>query len=328
VLARRQILLLLSVTLLASCGGGGGGEQTATATFRNPVHAEDFPDPFLLEVDGTWYAYGTNGDGGNVQTLTSPDLITWTKSADALPALGSWAFPGKTWAPEVLALDGRYVLYYTANAAEAGVQCIGRAVAASPAGPFEDTTGKPLVCQRTQGGSIDASPFREEDGSLYLLWKNDGNSVGEDTWIHAQRLSRDGLELTGHASRLVKQDAGWEADVVEAPTLWLEAGRYYLFFSGNGFYGDLYAVGYATCEDPLGPCTDAPENPILRSACDASGPGHQTIVRDDDGETWLLYHAWPASGGEEERELWLDRLVWEEGKPVVKGPTCRPQTAP
>ena len=322
---RRQLLLLAATALLAACGGG---EEKPASTFRNPVHAENFPDPFLLRVGGTWYAYATNDEDGNVQTLTSPDLVTWTKAADALPQLGAWAFPGKTWAPEVLELDGRYVLYYTANAADAGVQCIGRAVADSPAGPFEDEARQPLVCRRAEGGSIDASPFRDEDGLPYLLWKSDGNSIGEDTWIYAQRLSADGLKLTGRASRLVKQDAGWEAGVVEAPTLWLEAGRYYLFFSGNGFDGDLYAVGYATCEGPLGPCRDAPENPILSSACDASGPGHQTIVRDDDGATWLAYHAWPASSGEEERELWLDRLVWEGGKPAVKGPTCRPQPAP
>jgi beta-xylosidase len=324
-----QRIGLCLVVLLAACGGGNDERTAAQApTFRNPVHAHDFPDPFVLRVDATYYAYATNDEDGNVQTLTSRDLVHWTKGADALPKLGRWSYPGKTWAPEVLEVDDAFVLYYTANSARDGVQCIGRAVARSPTGPFRDTARRPLVCQRAEGGSIDPSPFRDDDGSLYLLWKNDGNSLGRDTWIHVQRLAADGLALVGRAARLVKQDAGWEADVVEAPTLWKHRGRYYLFFSANAFDSDLYAVGYATCDTPVGRCDDAAENPILKSACEASGPGHQAIVRDGDGETWLLYHAWPRTSGEDERELWLDRLDWVDGKPVVKGPTCRPQPAP
>jgi beta-xylosidase len=323
-----RALPLLLVAVLVACGGGEdeAAEPAAAKTFRNPVHAENFPDPFLLRAGDTWHAYATNDDDGNVQTLRSRDLVTWTKGPDALPELGGWAYPGKTWAPEVLELDGRYVLYYTANAADAGLQCIGRAVAAAPPGPFRDEAKAPLVCQRAEGGSIDPSPFRDEDGALYLLWKNDGNCCAKDTWIYAQRLSQDALRLEGQPARLVRQDAGWEADVIEAPAMVRREGRYYLFFSANAFDADLYAVGYARCDAPLGPCRDAPENPILRSGCEASGPGHQAIV-EVDGETWIAYHAWPRSG-EEERELWLDRVTWEDGKPAVKGPTCRPQPIP
>ncbi len=327
----RRLALLLVVVAglggLGACGGGGGGGE---ATFRNPVHGENFPDPFVLRVGDTYYAYATNDEDGNVQTLRSSDLVTWEQGEDALPQLGTWAYTGKTWAPEVLdAGNERFVLYYTANAAEYGAQCIGAAVARSPEGPFVDRSKEPLVCQKREGGSIDASPFRDDDGKLYLLWKNDGNCCGLDTYIYAQRRSDDGTRLVGRAVRLVKQDAAWEANLVEAPTLWKQDERYYLFFSANVFDSDFYAVGYATCDAPLGPCKDAPENPILKSACAASGPGHQAIVRDDDGETWFLYHAWPAgAAGGDKRVLWIDRLEWEDGKPDVEGPTCGGQEAP
>ncbi|HVM17950.1 MAG TPA: glycoside hydrolase family 43 protein [Gaiellaceae bacterium] len=330
----KRTLPLILLALAAGCGGSGESGPAASRstvgdgrTFTNPVHASNFPDPFVLRSGDTYHAYATNDEDGNVQTLRSTDLVTWEQGPDALPELGSWAYAGKTWAPEVLALAGSYVLYYTANAAEYGRQCIGRAVADTPEGPFVDRWDEPLVCQQDEGGSIDASPFRDEDGTPYLLWKNDGNCCALDTWIYAQRLSADGVELEGEPARLVKQDAGWEASVVEAPTLWRQDGRYYLFFSANAFDSDLYAVGYATCEAPLGPCEDAAGNPILKSACDASGPGHQAVVVDDDGETWLAYHAWPAAGGDE-RVLWLDRLDWKDGAPVVSGPTCEAQPAP
>ena len=58
----------------------------------------DFPDPALLNVGGTWFAYGTEAprnitDPANIQVATSPDLISWQHAGDALPNLPSW---GKT----------------------------------------------------------------------------------------------------------------------------------------------------------------------------------------------------------------------------------------
>jgi beta-xylosidase len=323
----------------AGCGGDasdgtadGTTASTATsASFRNPVYDENFPDPFVLRVGDEFYAYGTNGENGNVPTLRSRDLVTWKQAGDAFPELGAWANEGKTWAPEVLQrADGQFVLYYTAQSAEYMTQCIGRAVARAPTGPFVDRSKAPLVCQREEGGSIDASPFAEGT-TLYLLWKNDGNAIDRDTFIYAQRLSANGLRLVGKRVRLVTEDAPWEGALVEAPTLWHEGRTYFLFFSANKFYDSTYAVGYARCEGPLGPCEDAPENPILKTACQAVGPGHQAIIRDDDGETWIVYHAWPPDAVNSEfpgRLMWIDRLEWKGGKPDVAGPTCRSQTVP
>jgi len=297
----------------------------------NPVFDENFPDPFVLHVGKTYYAYGTNGDEGNVQTLHSQDLVHWGRDADALPELGPWALPGKTWAPEVLRRsDGRYVLYYTAANQDPALQCVGRAVGTRPDGPFADRSREPLVCQTAQGGSIDASPFVDR-GRLYLLWKNDGNCCGKDTFIYSQRLASDGLRLVGPRVRLVRQDAPWEGPLVEAPTLWKQAGSYLLFFSANAYYNASYAVGYARCRSPLGPCRDAAENPILKTRCRAVGPGHASLVRDADGRTWIVYHAWPPDAVGSEfpgRVVWLDRVTFESGKPHVHGPTCGPQEAP
>ena len=346
---RRGARLALAAALVlavAACDGGrddGAAPATQPAPapetrraagprFTNPVYDENFPDPFVLAVKGSYYAYGTNSERGNVPVLRSRNLVRWTPGRDALPKLGPWAVEGRTWAPEVLRAPNRtYVLYYTAQSLELSAQCIGRAVATAPTGPFVDRLPRPLVCQKPEGGSIDASPFRDDDGTLYLLWKNDGNCCGLDTFIYSQRLSKDGLRLIGRRTRLVKQDARWEGALVEAPTLWKHARRYYLFFSANAFDSDAYAVGYATCRGPLGPCRDSPENPILTSECGAAGPGHQTLVKDDDGDTWIVYHAWPPDAVGSVfpgRLVWIDRIVWSGGEPTVRGPTCRPQPLP
>lgn len=324
----RARLLSLVLALLAFA-------SAQEETFQNPVLRTDFPDPFVLEVDGVYYAYATNSAGKNIQVSRSNDLVNWTLSKDAMPALAPWVRLSRpdVWAPEVLPLDGRFLLYYTARDAASGKQCIGVAISDAPEGRFRDSSETPFLCQLDEGGSIDPSPFRDED-QLYLYWKNDGNCCGMATYIYVQELSPDGLDLVGEPTRLVRNDAAWEGRVVEAPTMWQREDDYYLFFSANSYAGHEYAVGYALCESALGPCRDAPENPILASRMDAEplvvGPGHQSIVEDSEGETWLVYHVWQVTGGlrGNSRFMWLDRLEWQDDRPVVQGPTIEPQEAP
>src|SRR5690242_19719628 len=145
-------------------------------TFKNPVLASDFPDPFVLKVDNLYYAYATNGAGKNIQRATSPDLVHWSMKGDAMPALASWARIGGNlvWAPEVIPVGGKYVMYYTARDKASDKQCVGVAVSDTPDGRFKDSNDHPLVCQADQGGTIDPDPFQDGD-KLYLYFKNDGN---------------------------------------------------------------------------------------------------------------------------------------------------------
>jgi beta-xylosidase len=308
----------------------------AGETFQNPVLRDNFADPFLLLDGGIWYAYATNSMSRNVPFATSSDLVHWQVRSDSMPALARWVRPSRSdvWAPEVLKVAQKYALYYTARDRTSGRQCVGVAIADNPEGKFRDTSEKPLVCQVQEGGTIDASPF-QDDEKLYLYYKNDGNCCGIPTYIYVQELAADGLSLLGDAVRLVRNDKQWEGGVVEAPTMVKRDGRYYLFYSANNYAGVEYAVGYALCESPTGPCADAPENPILKSKLQKPpdmviGPGHQTIVRVDD-QDWLVYHAWEViSGGRrgDRRQVWLDRIDWQDGKPVIQGPTVGPQPAP
>jgi beta-xylosidase len=225
-------------------------------------------------------------------------------------------------------------LYYTARDKTSNKQCVGVATAAKPDGKFRDASDTPLVCQVEEGGTIDASPFQDGD-KLYLYYKNDGNCCGIPTYIYGQELAADGLSLVGEPVRLVRNDRSWEGRVVEAPTMLKRDGQYYLFFSANNYAGHEYAVGYAVCESPLGPCEDAAENPILKSNLAKPpeliiGPGHQTVITVD-GQDWLVYHVWEVVGGGrrgDRRQMWMDRLDWVDGKPVVRGPTVGPQEAP
>lgn len=310
-----------------------------------PVYTTNFPDPFILPHGGQFLAYATNADGGraNVQMARSADLVNWQpvrdgdRLHDAMPTLPPWAREGWTWAPEVLRRGERYLLYFTAREGRSGRQCVGVAEARDPMGPFTSPATEPLVCQRELGGTIDPSVFRDADGQLYLYYKNDGNAIGRPTDLFGQRLSPDGLSLTGEAVALLRNDQPWEAHVIESPTMARHGDAYVMFFSANHFGWEEhqrlspYAMGYATCRGPIGPCTDAPNNPILHSYNDReagclSGPGHQALF-EAGGRQFIVFHAHAATRGcrrtQLGRYMYIAPLLWRGGTPQI-GISLRP----
>jgi beta-xylosidase len=321
------------------------GAASAADTPFAPVLSSEFADPFVLTLDDGWVAYATNDSAKvNVPMAVSTNLADWQRvpgadgkgRRDAMPELPAWAKKGWTWAPEVLKADKGYILYFTARDRDSDRQCVGAATSANPLGPFA-AAAAPIVCQKDLGGTIDADPFRDSDGQLYLYFKNDGNAVRKPAQIWVQKLSADGLSVSGAATPLLKADTDWENGVVEAPSMVRHDGRYYLFYSASyfGWNADQrlspYAMGYATCAGPVGPCTDAPENPILHSfsgkeGC-ISGPGHQAVF-EAAGRSFIAFHAWAATPGcrplDPDRYLYVSPLIWKDGKPAI-GVSLRPK---
>ncbi|MFD1717605.1 glycoside hydrolase family 43 protein [Georgenia deserti] len=288
------------------------------------VWPENFADPAVLHAGGEWWAYATNGPRGNAPVLRSPDLRTWRPVGDALPELPGWAEEGFTWAPEVAATSTGYVMYYTARVRSTGLQGIGRAVASHPAGPYLDDSEEPLIFQADEGGSIDATPFTDTDGTRYLWWKNDGNAVEERTWLYAATLSDDGLALSGSPTRVVGSDLEWEGDLVEGPFLFRRGATLHLFYSANGFRSADYAVGHAVCDGPMGPCRKTPD-PVLTGNPLMAGPGHCVVV-EHEGRTLMIHHAWqPEDVGvwEQGRHMWVTELVWDGDRPRAVVPLSR-----
>ncbi len=298
-------------------GGKGGlaGKVRAALRPQGPaVYCHDFADPFVLRAGNTYYAYATNNQDDHIPVLTSSGLFGNAHTADALPKLPVWSSSGGVWGPAVLARPGGFVLYYTTRAHDPDRECLSRAVSKEPGGPFVDDSSGPFVCP-SDGGAIDPSPFVAADGRAYLLWKSDATAG-----IVAQELAPDGLSLVGDQQAIVQADQAWEAGVVEAPSMVGYDGRYYLFYSGNNWATADYAIGYAVCDSPTGPCTKPADGPWLASTAKAEGPGGEDVFVDANGQPWMTLHAWvrgKVGYPQGARNLFVVRLTFVDGAPVA-----------
>jgi GH43 family beta-xylosidase len=184
-----------------------------------------------------------------------------------------------------------------------------------------DTSHEPLIYQLPLGGSIDASPFVDKDGTAYLLWKADANAIHQPSSLWIQALAGDGMTLAGTPTQLLGHDRRWEAPLIEAPSLIHVNDSYFLFYSANWWNTDRYAIGYAIATEVRGPYTKVTTTgPWFASDAVVAGPGGQEWFTDDSGGLHMAYHGWqPQRVGYPRgaRSLRLASVSFEGGSPVI-----------
>ena len=119
-------------------------------------------------------------------------------------------------------------------------------------------------------------------------------------------------------------------------------GWYYLFFSGDNCCGPKahYATMVARSRSATGPfeVRKRPLYLVLEANERWVAPGHKSVVRDDAGADWILYHAVdarrprskPSDDVNTRRVMLLDRLEWVGGWPRIRelSPTSSVQRGP
>lgn len=301
--------------------------------YRNPVLRNDAPDPTVINAaDGTYFAYTTQTYFGaqfvNIPILRSSDLVNWELAGDAFPDNPEWAVrsPGDIWAPHITKWsDGTYRLYYSAARNDVAEMAIGVARADAPTGPFVDSGG-PIVTGPTFS-AIDPFVLALGDGRHLLYW----GSAGQP--IMAQELATDGLSVLGQPVEVLARSSGEYESLIEGAWIAEHDGAFYLFYSGDACCGEgaHYAVMVARADDPLGPYTRDPGNPILAANDAFEAPGHNATIQGPDGNDWILYHAMDRTEGTIFRFLFLDRIDWVDGWPVINdgnGPTSCSDDSP
>ena len=310
-------------------------------SYTNPVHPLPFPDPFVLAVDGTYYAYASDLDPARdraIEVLRSEDLIHWTPVGRVRQRL-DLPTSQQYWAREVAFAERSYFVYYTTGVEDRYHQ-VRVAVADTPTGPFRD---EGRILTGDDPFTIDAHPFRDVDGQWYLFYARDfldGERVG--TAIVVDRLV-DMRTLAGERRTVLRASADWQVFrknremygavydwyTIEGPFVVRRDGRYWLFYSGGAWTEPNYGISYAVADAPVGPYVEpVSDGPALIRSVPGRvvGPGHNCVVRGPGGADYLVYHAWDAA--RTARRMYVDPLEWTSDGPRTAAPTYTPQPVP
>lgn len=159
------------------------------------------------------------------------------------------------------------MLYFSAERRGSGhtIHCVGTATSGTVAGPYIPSE-QIFVCPEPYGGAIDASGYRDVDGTRWVIYKIDGNARGSggdcgngvmnaaqrSTPIMLQRVAGDGISKIGGPVQVLDREA-LDGPLVEAPSISRINGLYFLFFSSNCFYTDWYDTTWAVSNSLFGP---------------------------------------------------------------------------
>jgi len=192
-------------------------------------------DPATLVYNGRVYLYASNDDDNSddkdsgykmksIVCISSSDMKNWTDHGVVFEAPRDVTWANRTWAPSVIARNGKIYLYFGNGGSGIGV-----ATASSPTGPFKDPLGKKLIDNETPGIQpaknmwlFDPMAFLDDDGQAYLYFG--GN--GEDN-MRVIKLNEDMISINGRATSF-HVPAFFEAS-------WMHKrnGNYYFSYSSN-----------------------------------------------------------------------------------------------
>jgi beta-xylosidase len=283
---------------------------------RSPILPGLNADPDVQYLNGRYWIYPTTDgfpgwSGTRFKAYSSKDLVNW-KDHGVILDLGpdvTWA-DKNAWAPAIAERNGKYYFYFCAE------QQIGVAVADSPAGPFKDALGKPLVAKggSLKGQMIDPAVFTDDDGQAYLYW---GNGRGYVVPLNDDMVSFDAAKVKD-----ITPDNFREGSFVIK-----RKGTYYFMWSEDDTRSENYHVAYATGPSPLGPWTKRGTILEKRPEYGILGTGHHSVVNTPGTDDWYaVYHRFALNGPGRpggdgmHRETTVDRMEFAADgsiKPVV-----------
>ena len=262
----------------------------------------------------------------SLDALSSPDLVHWERHPHVLEVKDvPWAAYA-VWAPSVIHLNSRYYIFFAANDIQRNGTTpggIGVAVSRTPAGPFIDALGKPLVGAFHNGAQpIDPFVYQDDDGAMYLFYGGQGH-------CNVAHLASDLKSIIpmkdGELYKEITPD-----HYVEGPFLLKRKGVYYFMWSEGNWGDSTYGVTYAKGDSPTGPFHRVGK--ILQTdPAIANGPGHHSVLQIPGTDDWyIVYHRHPlGTTGANQRRLAIDRMEFDANgdiRPVTMtadGPRAR-----
>ena len=284
----------------------------------NPIVQGYYADPEARFYEGRYYIYVTRSatnfsDSMNLDAFSSEDLVHWKKHESIIDMKGFPYIHQAVWAPTIIEQGGRYYLIFASNDIHSDQEIGGLeiAVSNSPAGPFVNYLGKPLVDRFINGAQpIDAHLFKDDDGTVYLYYGG---------WSHCN-VAVMNQEMNG----FVPFDDGsvfkeiTPENYVEGPCMLKRNGVYHFMWSEGDWTTGTYHVCTSHSTDPTQ--IERKGKVVLESSELADGPGHHGYLQLGDTDQWLIVYHRRIIGDTEpgHRFLCIDKLRFsgDEIEPV------------
>jgi arabinan endo-1,5-alpha-L-arabinosidase len=187
-------------------------------------------------------------------------------------------------------------MFYSAKSNDTSLdKCIGVAFANHPTGPFIDK-GTPLIEGKGFANIDPMAMVDPETGKKIMYW---GSGFEP---IRVRELNDDWKSFKDGSTATPVIFPGKEKNysiLIEGAWVDYHEGKFYLYYSGDNCCGDKanYAVMIARADSALGPFERLGEvngtgsSIILEKDSIWTAPGHNSIIKDDKGKTWIAYHA-------------------------------------
>lgn len=255
----------------------------------------------LIKCNDEFWVFAT---GRGVVSWHSKDMVSWDHGpsvftsnappwvAETVPANRPLGY----WAPDVIYLNGRYLLYYSASTFGHNVSGIGLVTSPTldPNDPIFGWTDQGLIiasAATNDFNAIDPAIFHDADGSLWLTFGS--------FWSGIKMIQLDpqtGKRLAPDFPILSLA----QSDSIEASYLY-QHGRYYYLFVNWGLCcrgtNSTYSIHVGRSKNVTGPYLDREGKDMLYGGgtllLDTTepyfGPGHSGIIVDN-GTNWFSCH--------------------------------------
>lgn len=267
------------------------------------VRAHD-PSTIIKCKDEYWFFC----TGRGVQSYCSKDLMKWESGPRVFTNAPSWAADAVPenrnmhyWAPDIIYLGNRYLLYYSVSSFGKTTSAIGLATnpTLDPAAPEFRWTDQGIVVQTTSNSNfnaIDPAVFHDTDGNLWLAFGSFWSGI---------KL----IQLDPKTGKRIAPDSPMYSlahnEAIEAPCIYSHDGHYYLFVNwGICCKGtnSTYEIRVGRSDKITGPYLDKEGKDLLTGGGTKLmqtegafiGPGHAGVFAEGD-KYWFSFHFYNGS---------------------------------
>ena len=285
----------------------------------------------IVKCDGRYYVFSS---GPGLLSKSSANLVDWTAGPPVFANAPPWTtnavpgFRGYLWAPDVIRVNGQYLLYYAVSTLGSQVSAIGLATNSTldPAQPAYRWVDRGIVIQSRVGdtfNTIDPGVLLDRQGRLWMVFGS--------YWTGIKLVQLDpatGLRIQPDSpvTSLAYHPA------IEAASLHQRGDYFYLFVNWDACCAGVdstYHIRVGRSRVITGPYLDRAGVDLLANGGSVVtestgrfiGPGHAGIL-NENGTNWFGYHYYDGNDSGTAK-LGLGELNWTaDGWPALVPDWC------